>query len=262
MLIDWFTVGAQVLNFAVLVWLLQRFLYKPVLGAIDAREKRIAAELSDADARKAAAQIEQDDFKARNKAIDDQREAVMARASADAGAERDRLFKDARAESDARRASREAALQAERKALAGEITQLATTEVFEIARRALADLATVSLEERIGEVFTRRLRSMDPKDREALGFALRTSPEPGVVRSTFDIGVAQRDAIQNALNEVFSARIRVRFETSPEGICGIELTSNGRKLAWSVSGYLSSLERKLDALTVARGEMAGAAGQP
>ena len=48
MLIDWFTVGAQVLNFLVLVWLLKRFLYKPVLDAIDAREKGIASRLAEA----------------------------------------------------------------------------------------------------------------------------------------------------------------------------------------------------------------------
>ena len=47
MLIDWFTVGAQALNFLVLVWLLKRFLYQPILDAIDAREKRIAKELAD-----------------------------------------------------------------------------------------------------------------------------------------------------------------------------------------------------------------------
>jgi F-type H+-transporting ATPase subunit b len=41
MLIDWFTVGAQTLNFLILVWLMKRFLYKPILNAIDAREKRM-----------------------------------------------------------------------------------------------------------------------------------------------------------------------------------------------------------------------------
>ena len=48
MLIDWFTVGAQVVNFLVLVWLLKRFLYKPVLQAIDAREKQVASQLAKA----------------------------------------------------------------------------------------------------------------------------------------------------------------------------------------------------------------------
>ena len=55
MLIDWFTVGAQLLNFLILVWLLKRFLYKPILGAIDIRERRIAAELADAAAKRIAA---------------------------------------------------------------------------------------------------------------------------------------------------------------------------------------------------------------
>ena len=55
MLIDWFTVGAQAVNFIILVWLLKRYLYKPILNAVDAREKRIAAELADADAKKTEA---------------------------------------------------------------------------------------------------------------------------------------------------------------------------------------------------------------
>ena len=78
MLIDWFTVGAQVLNFLILVWLLKHFLYQPILNAIDAREKRIAAELADADAKKAEAQKERDDFQNKNKAFDEQRSALIA----------------------------------------------------------------------------------------------------------------------------------------------------------------------------------------
>ena len=45
--IDWFTVAAQALNFGALVWLLKRFLYGPILQAVDAREKRIADELAE-----------------------------------------------------------------------------------------------------------------------------------------------------------------------------------------------------------------------
>lgn len=55
MLIDWFTVAAQAVNFLVLVWLLKRFLYKPILGAMDAREQRIASQLRQAEAEKAEA---------------------------------------------------------------------------------------------------------------------------------------------------------------------------------------------------------------
>jgi F-type H+-transporting ATPase subunit b len=63
------------------------------------------------------------------------------------------------------------------------------------------------------------------------------------VRSAFDLPEAQRAAIQKALNEIFSAEVHVRFETAPDLISGIELTTNGQKIAWSIADYLASLEK-------------------
>ena len=68
------------------------------------------------------------------------------------------------------------------------------------------------------------------------------------MRSAFDLPAEQRAAIQNALNETFSAEIRVRFETAPDLVSGIELTTNGKKVAWSIADYLASLERGVDEL--------------
>src|ERR1035438_5836700 len=256
MLIDWFTVGAQVLNFLILVWLLKHFLYKPILNAIDAREKRIAAELADADAKKTEAQKERDDFQSKNKAIDEQRSALLGKAADDAKAELERLLDEARQDADSLRARQATALRNDQKRLGGEITRLAKDEVFGIARKTLADLATVSLEERMGEVFTRRLREMDGKAKELLGTTLKTSSEPALVRSAFDIGAEQRAAIQNALNETFSAEIHIRFETAPDLISGIELTTNGQKVAWSIADYLASLEKGVDELLKEKDEAA------
>src|SRR5689334_11847594 len=101
MLIDWFTVGAQALNFIILVWLMRRFLYKPVLKAIDAREKKIAAELADAAAKEAEAQKQRDEFQQKNEELDQQRAALLKKATEEAGAERHRLFDEARKAADA-----------------------------------------------------------------------------------------------------------------------------------------------------------------
>ena len=68
------------------------------------------------------------------------------------------------------------------------------------------------------------------------------------MRSAFDLGADQRAAIQNALNETFSAEVRIRFETAPDLISGIELTANGQKVAWSIADYLASLEKGVDEL--------------
>ena len=113
MLIDWFTVGAQALNFLILVWLMKRFLYKPILDAIDAREKRIAAELADADAKKAEAKKERDEFQHKNEEFDQQRAALLTKATDEAKAERQRLLDEAR--QGGRRLERQATGNAEKR---------------------------------------------------------------------------------------------------------------------------------------------------
>ena len=163
MLIDWFTVGAQALNFLILVWLMRRFLYKPILHAIDEREKRVATELANADAKKAEAQKEHDEFQHKNAEFDQQRAALLSKATGEAEAERQRLLDEARKAAVALSSKRQETLRNEEHNLHQAISRRTQQEVFAIARKALTDLATTSLEERLGEVFTRRLREMDGK---------------------------------------------------------------------------------------------------
>jgi F-type H+-transporting ATPase subunit b len=243
MLIDWFTVGAQALNFIILVWLLKRFLYKPIINAVDAREKRIAAELADADAKKAEAQKERDEFQHKNEEFDQQRAALLSKVTNEANAERQRLLDDARKAADVLSAKRQEALRSDANNLNQAFRSRAEQEVFAIARKALTDLATASLEERMSEVFTRRLRTMDGKAKKGLGEALKTATGPALLRSAFDLPDEQRAAIQKALNETFSAEVHVRFETAPDLVSGVELTTNGQKVSWSIADYLTSLEK-------------------
>jgi len=252
MLIDWFTVAAQVINFLILVWLLKRFLYRPILDAIDARENRIAAELADADAKKAEARKERDELQHKNDAFEQQRAALLSRATEEAKAERKRLLDEARQAADALSAKRIQTLSNDNHNLKQAIRRRTQQEVFAVARKALSDLATASLEERMGEVFTRRLRALDGQAGEGLAKALKTVSGPARVRSAFDLPAEQRAAIQNALNETFSADVHVTFETVPELVSGIELTTNGQKLAWSVVDYLGTLEKGVDQLLQAQ----------
>lgn len=242
MRIDWFTVIAQVVNFLILMWLLKRFLYKPILDAIDAREQRIATELSDAAAQKAEAAQERDEFRRKSQEIDQQREELLRQAREEAETERQRLVDDARQAAEALRAKRQDALQREQQSLNDDIRRRTREEVFAIARRTLTDLAGVSLEERLCEVFTRRLRALDKTSKDAFVTALGTSSDPVRVRSAFDLPSQQQQAIRQAIHETISTDIPVRFETAPDVISGIEFTAQGQKVAWSIADYLASLE--------------------
>jgi F-type H+-transporting ATPase subunit b len=262
MLIDWFTVGAQVLNFIILVWLLKHFLYKPILTAIDAREKRIATELADAARQKSEAQKERDEFQDKSKKFTEERDALMAKAMLEVEAERERLLDEARQLADELLTTQKAILQGSTVALADQLKRLAAMEVFAIARKALTDLASADLEERMGEVFTRRLRQLKPEAKASLDAALKAPNASAIVCSRFGLGAKMQATIRNALNETFSADIGLSFDTAPDTLCGIELTVSGQRLCWDIAEYLKVLEEKTEALLSDTSKSAGAIPAP
>jgi F-type H+-transporting ATPase subunit b len=58
--------------------------------------------------------------------------------------------------------------------------------------------------------------------------------------------------VRKALNETFSADVPVRFETSSDLVAGVEISTDGQKMAWSISEYLEVLEKDVQGLLEAK----------
>jgi F-type H+-transporting ATPase subunit b len=248
MLIDWFTVIAQILNFLILVLLLKHFIYKPILNAIDAREKKVADELANAEAKKTEAQREKDDFKRKKEELDQQHTALLSKAKDEAKTESLHLIEEARKEASDLRSRQQEALRDEKQNLNQAIRHLAQQEVFEIARKTLMDLADTSLEERTVEVFSRKLHELKDREKEQMVSELSTSPRSLLVLTAFDLPKEQRDLIKKTINETLGIEIQAKFETAPDLVSGIELSTNGLKVAWSIADYLTSMEKGINKL--------------
>ncbi|SEK56626.1 F0F1 ATP synthase subunit B [Nitrosovibrio tenuis] len=263
MLIDWFTVIAQAVNFLILVWLLKRLLYQPILEALDARERRIAAELADANAKKMEAEKERHVFQQKNDEFDLQRAELLRKAVDEARAERGRLIAAARQDAQELRAKWERALKLEYHNLSQAIARQTCAEVFAIARRVLADLANTTLEAHMVEAFIKRLRKLGHEEKVQLTSAVRmpalvTSVAAGdeklvpgiMVRSVFELSAAQQSMIESVLKEILGGEVPfevpVRFAAKPDLISGIEVVMNGYKLAWHVADYLASMEKEIE----------------
>lgn len=245
MLIDWYTVAAQALNFLILVWLLKRYLYQPVLDAISAREQRIAMQLADAASKEAAATKEREEFQRKNAEFESQCSALLVTASAAAKAERERQLELVRKDAELLRSRLQQSLRDERQALSGEIIRRTRDEVLAIARKTLADLASTSLEESMSRAFVDRLRALSTEDRKLLGVAIGAAAGAVVVRSAFELPAQQRTDIERAVAEIGGAPIRISYESDPDLISGVELTAGGRKLAWSIADYLAVLAKSV-----------------
>lgn len=247
MLIDWFTVIAQIINFLILVWLLKRYLYNPILKVLDEREKKVATQLKDAESAKTQALEEKEEFQRKNDEFDKERKTLFSKISEEAADEHNRLFDEARKELESFRLKQLESLKNEYRYLNQEILLKTQQEVFAIVRKTLSDLANKKLEDSIVEVFIRQLHNMEGKEKESLLLIIESFRKIQI-KSVFELLDVQQSAIKHAMKEKFAIEPEITFEIVPELVSGIELVSDGYKVAWSIADYIFALEKNVGSL--------------
>ncbi len=241
MLIDWFTLIAQLLNFLILAWLLKRFLYHPIVTALDAREKKIASELQHATDVEQEAKKSMSEWKQKNDELEKQRMQLMQQAAKEADDKKAELLIDARKEYENLRTRLEESLHNDQKNLQQEIIGRISTEVFSIAEKVLSELADVSLEDCVVKIFCERLQKIEKADIGAMTELFTQSNHPPIIRSVFTMTPENCERVKKTMMEVFGIDSDIVFETDADLISGIELSMNGHSISWNIKAYLDEL---------------------
>jgi F-type H+-transporting ATPase subunit b len=239
MLIDWFTIAAQIINFLVLVWLLKHFLYGRIIGAINARESKIAARLAEAETKEKAAADQLALYQAKLADFEQQCEGMLAAARIEAEKLHAGLIEKAREHARSLETKWQEDLERERSAFLVDLRSRAATEILAIARRTVADLACLDVQQCAVQTFLEKLRLMDRDAVKSLG------PGDLLIRSVFDLPEDTRAEIQQTIDERLEAPARLRFERAPHLGLGVEILGNGRRIGWNSESYLEALERDL-----------------
>jgi F-type H+-transporting ATPase subunit b len=239
MLIDWFTVVAQIVNFIILVALLKHFLYGPLVRTIDAREKRIADRLAEAAAKNREADQHIAKADAQTTEIEVQRAQILNNAQAAADETRKELVRGARESVRALESRWRKDLDREKDSFLDEIRRRASTEMLSITRCALADLANTKLEQATIDVFLEQLQSMDPCALRAIA-----GSDFSVFSST-ELPEEVRQGIREIIGRHLGGPTPIRFETAPSMAWGIELRGCGQRVGWTSDTYLDTLDANL-----------------
>ncbi|MDI6687547.1 MAG: hypothetical protein QME06_04925 [Desulfobacterales bacterium] len=252
MLINWFTVITQIINFLVLVYLLKRFLYGPIIKAMDKRQEKIDLHLEEARKKKEEADKEAELFLKKNREFDGRHEEMLSQIKKEAEARKAELIKEARSQVDADMAGWYGAIQKEKENFLQDIRRHAVKHTCAIARRAIKDLSNADLEDRITSIFIERLQNIDADDREALARTVQHPAEGIRVNSAFEIPGESAKKIVRLIQNLTTDSVVVRFGILPELICGIELKLHGRKISWNISDYLEPFEENMRATIEAK----------
>ena len=240
MLIDWFTVAAQVVNFLILLALLKYFLFDRVTQVMEKRKRLIVDRFDEAEEKEEAAEDKRKEYDKMKRELEKSRESRMREAEEEAAKRREDLLEEARRESESMRQKWRESLESEKESFCREFGRNAIRQVCSTAQRALADLADANLENQAVAVFLARFAGLDD------GALPESIDNPPRIASGFDLSEDQRQKIIRTLSARRPDYPELRFETDPDLIFGVELLAGGKKISWNGRQYLKDLREHME----------------
>jgi len=237
--IDWFTIAAQIINFFILIFLLKKFLYRPVIRAMEEREKRIANALEQAKNAEKEARAHAESLAARQQDFLENKEKMLADAKAEIEKWHEIKIAELRMEIDDMRQSWTDNLDRERRKFLTNLKKDTIRHIMNIGNKVIRDLADQQLEARIIAVFMEKIEN-EKKYFQSEKYA-------GTVQVISGFGLSEKvaDDIRKKFSQWLPSSEPVRFETSRDLGMGIEVFAGDKKIAWNLDKYLIDLEKEI-----------------
>jgi F-type H+-transporting ATPase subunit b len=243
--IDWLTVGAQWINFLILMWLLRRFLYQPIIRAMDRRQQAIASRAQEAQQEAEQAQRLAQDYRDKLAELEDLRIRMLTEAREQAKVERENLLQQARAESQKLSARWRQEIEREKADFQNQLSRKLGHLIISTASKAVQDLSGLEWEQTLFGHFIERLQQLPEQDKNRLS----ASTNDGLtLASSFKLDESMRNSFRDALNHTLAAETNIRFETIQNSPAGLRLSSSGYSVEWSIEDYFAHLDTELEAM--------------
>jgi F-type H+-transporting ATPase subunit b len=218
---DWWTFALQAANFLILVWLLQRFLFKPVKAIVARRKEEISHALTEASAEKESAERLKQEMEAKRSQIGTERQKMIDEARAQLSAEREKMVEEARSEAEKIRDQAVKRLDEERAAASNELFERTVALATNLAGRLLGELDIPSIQPFLGRVID-YLDRLPAEERAKL--ISESSASALLVKTAHPLDVQEQSQWYEQLAKRLGADFSIKFSADPTLIAGVEVT--------------------------------------
>ena len=176
-----------------------------------------------------------------------ERSTMLAQVKAAVAQTQTELMQGIRTEVEEDRSRWQEIVQRQKDAFLQELRHRALQQIQETIRQVLAALADVQLEQLVIQVFLKRVRNWDREEKQVLcqAIAATDKTQEAIISSSFEISEELRQQIISVLRQELVGDLDIKFEVKPALICGIELKTSGRRIAWNVEEFLNDFEEDL-----------------
>ena len=246
--IDWITFFAQIVNLFILVWLLKKFLYHPILNAIDKRQAQIAERVQSAKEASEKAVAEYKTYLQKTEEFDKNTQKMFDEASAkviqyqqeqEAKIHEQTLLLQQKMQTD---------LEREKESLQLEMRNQIATSFSLVARKVMTDLSGITPIEQAVNLFQNKIRKLDKKQLSLLKKKAKNQKDI-YLYSSDSLNKEQTEMLSNFIQKHFDLAKQqiIHFQKNPDLIFGLELVIDDMTLDWNIKSYFEEFDMHLNA---------------
>ena len=221
---DWSTFALEIINFLVLIWLLKRLLYKPVLSAIAARKADIQRTLSEAETSRKEAQALREQHEHRQAEWGQEKEKARSQILEEVNEERNRLLAALRSSLEQEREKARALEERRLSELTRQVEDTAIAQGGKFAAKLLSRFASAELEARLVELIIEELRDLSEERRRAIRTACAKADASIIVSSAHVLSESQRVSLTEAVQLLIGGVVECEWREDAHLLAGIRLS--------------------------------------
>lgn len=236
--INWSTFVLEIINFLVLVWILKRFLYRPVLSVIEQRNKSIEESLNEATNRNTQAIELEQKYKQRLKDWEREKQKIKEKLQNEILTERTQRLEKLKKELES---EREKSAVVEQRKLAESLRQYqhnAHEQGARFATRLLTAVADKELEARLFNLFINTIDILNEEQQMTLVATCKSSDESIVVKSAYTLSKSQHEKLNSKLNEICKQSVNINYEQDSNLIAGLRIRIGASVLSLNLQDEL------------------------
>ncbi len=223
--LDWSTVALEIVNFLVLIWILQHFLYRPVLDTIKRRQQGIEETLGAAEQTRLQAEEQKSQYS--NRLSDWERERTEARRSLQSELEQIRAKAQATLQAELDTARKKAAAgESRRQSNAQHAAEMqALRQSARWASKLLAQLSGPELHARLLDLSLAQLDKLPQEIRDELQQSISAADDAAdvQVQSALELSTAQHAELQAALRRLLGRDMSLSIDADASLLAGLRL---------------------------------------
>ena len=222
--LNWSTFVLEIINFLILVWILKRFLYKPVLDVIARRRAGIEQTLAEAKTLHANAKALQDQYEHRLQDWEQEKQQARDSLQTDIEMERTRLMEELRKSLDQAQEKARVSEQRRLQLSINKAEETALTQGAQFATRLLTSAVGPELEDRLLTLLKDDLGRLSPERLTQLRANLGEPPSEIRISSAYPLSSTQRQTLEQALNNLTQLNVPFHYEQDGALLAGLHIS--------------------------------------